>query len=84
MISPSTLGTKDHFLLGPEIVNGASSKRIKVLVLLGLSVMLVSSFMFPTYSGFASPENKTLMQPQGVQGIVNKRYKYCSGPWRMG
>ena len=26
--------------------------------------------MSPTYSGFASPENKTLMQPQGVQGMA--------------
>jgi pimeloyl-ACP methyl ester carboxylesterase len=25
--------------------------------------------MSPTYSGFASPENKTLMQPKGVQGM---------------
>jgi pimeloyl-ACP methyl ester carboxylesterase len=26
--------------------------------------------MSPIYSGFASPENKTLMQPQGVQGMA--------------
>ena len=26
--------------------------------------------MSPTYSGFASPQNKTLMQPQGVQGMA--------------
>src|ERR687890_2669553 len=31
--------------------------------------MLVTSFVLPTYSGFASPENKTLMQPQGLQSM---------------
>ena len=31
--------------------------------------MLVASFVLPTYSGFASPENKTLIQPQGIQNM---------------
>jgi pimeloyl-ACP methyl ester carboxylesterase len=31
---------------------------------------LFLGFMSPTYSGFATPQNKTLMQPQGVQGMT--------------
>src|ERR671915_447792 len=46
-------------------------QNIKVLFLLCLSITLLLGFMSsPTYSGFASPENKTLMQPQGVQGMT--------------
>jgi pimeloyl-ACP methyl ester carboxylesterase len=45
-------------------------QNIKFLGLLCLSITLLLGFMFPTYSGFASPENKTLMQPQGVQGMA--------------
>jgi len=44
--------------------------NIKFLGLLCLSITLLLGFMSPTYSGFASPENKTLMQPQGVQGMA--------------
>src|ERR687889_58923 len=44
-------------------------QKIKFFVLLSLSTMLVASFVLPTYSGFASPENKTLMQPQGIQSM---------------
>ena len=42
----------------------------KVLILLSLSIAITISLVSPTYSGFASPENKTLMQPQGVQGMA--------------
>jgi pimeloyl-ACP methyl ester carboxylesterase len=35
-----------------------------------LTITLLLGIMSPTYSGFASPENKTLMQPQGVQGMA--------------
>ena len=46
-------------------------QNTKVLFLLCLSITLLLGFMSsPTYSGFASPENKTLMQPQGVQGMT--------------
>jgi pimeloyl-ACP methyl ester carboxylesterase len=44
-------------------------QNIKFLGLLCLTITLLG-FMSPTYSGFASPENKTLMQPQGVQGMA--------------
>ena len=72
MINPRvSLGIKDHIPLAQEIVNCALFKRIKFLVLLGLSIMLVASFALPTYSGFASLEkNKTLTQPQGIQGMT--------------
>jgi pimeloyl-ACP methyl ester carboxylesterase len=46
------------------------SQNIKFLGLLCLSITLLLGFMSPTYSGFASLENKTLMQPQGVQGMA--------------
>ena len=44
-------------------------QNIKFLILLCLSITLLG-FSSPTYSGFASPENKTLMQPQEVQGMA--------------
>src|ERR671920_452307 len=44
-------------------------QKIKFFVLLSLSTMLVASFVLPTYSGFASPENKTLIQPQRIQNM---------------
>lgn len=71
MINPrASLGMKDHIPLAQEIVNCALLKRVKFLVLLGLSIMLVASFALPTYSGFASPENKTLIHPQGIQDMT--------------
>ena len=46
-------------------------QNIKFLGLLCLSITLILGFMSsPTYCGFASPENKTLMQPQEVQGMA--------------
>jgi pimeloyl-ACP methyl ester carboxylesterase len=45
-------------------------QNIKFLGLLCLSIALLLGFMSPTYSGFATPENKTLMQPQEVQGMA--------------
>jgi pimeloyl-ACP methyl ester carboxylesterase len=45
-------------------------QNIKFLCLLCLSIALLLGFMSPTYSGFATPENKTLMQPQVVQGVT--------------
>jgi pimeloyl-ACP methyl ester carboxylesterase len=45
-------------------------QNLKFLGLLCLSITLLLGFMSPTYSGFASPENNTLMQPQGVQGMA--------------
>jgi pimeloyl-ACP methyl ester carboxylesterase len=45
-------------------------QNLKFLGLLCLSITFLLGFMSPTYSGFASPENNTLMQPQGVQGMA--------------
>jgi pimeloyl-ACP methyl ester carboxylesterase len=46
------------------------NQKIKFLLLICLSITLIAIFTSTTYSGFASPENKTLMQPQGVQGMT--------------
>jgi len=43
-------------------------KKVKFFGLLCLSITLLVS-LTPLYSGFASPENKTLMQPQDVQSM---------------
>ncbi|MFZ0263633.1 MAG: hypothetical protein WAL42_00995, partial [Nitrososphaeraceae archaeon] len=45
-------------------------QNVKFLGLLCLSITLLLGFSSPTYSGFASPENKTLMLHQGVQGMA--------------
>jgi pimeloyl-ACP methyl ester carboxylesterase len=47
-------------------------KNIKYFGLLCLSIILLLAFVSPTYSGSATaaPENKTLMQPQGKQGMA--------------
>jgi pimeloyl-ACP methyl ester carboxylesterase len=43
----------------------------KVLILLCLSIAITTGLAPTTYSGFATSENKTLMQPQGTQGMSN-------------
>lgn len=43
----------------------------KVLILLCLSIAITTGLASTTYSGFATSENKTLMQPQGTQGMSN-------------
>jgi pimeloyl-ACP methyl ester carboxylesterase len=52
-------------------------KNIKFFGLLCLSIILLLGFVSPTYSGSATaaPENKTLMQPQGVQGMATNATK---------
>ena len=47
-------------------------KNIKFLGLLCLSIVLLLGFALPTHSGSvtAASENKTLMQPQGKQGMA--------------
>ena len=40
------------------------------MVLLYLIIILFASSILTPYSGFASPENKTLMQSQGIQGVA--------------
>ena len=47
-------------------------KNIKFFGLLCLSIILLLGFVSPTFSGSATaaPENKTLMQPQGVQHMA--------------
>jgi pimeloyl-ACP methyl ester carboxylesterase len=49
---------------------GKNSKKIEFFGLLCLNVTILVSFMSPTYFAFARPENKTLMQHQGVQGMA--------------
>jgi pimeloyl-ACP methyl ester carboxylesterase len=44
-------------------------KKVKFFALLCLSITLLVS-LTPSYPGFASPENKTLMQPQGIQNMT--------------
>jgi pimeloyl-ACP methyl ester carboxylesterase len=41
----------------------------KVLILLCLSIAITTSLASTTEFGLATPENKTLMQPQGIQGM---------------
>ena len=41
----------------------------KVLILLCLSIAITTGLASTTYSGFATSENKTLMQPQGTQDM---------------
>lgn len=43
----------------------------RVLILLCLSIAITTGLASTTYSGFATSENKTLMQPQGTQGMSN-------------
>jgi pimeloyl-ACP methyl ester carboxylesterase len=45
-------------------------KNIKSFGLLCLSIILLLGFMSSASSGSATPENKTLMQPQGVQSMA--------------
>jgi pimeloyl-ACP methyl ester carboxylesterase len=45
-------------------------KNMKFFGLLCLSIVLLLGFMSPASSGSATPENKTLMQPQGVQDMA--------------
>jgi pimeloyl-ACP methyl ester carboxylesterase len=45
-------------------------QNVKLVGLLCLSITLLLGFMSPTYSGFATPENNTLMQPQEVRGMA--------------
>ncbi len=45
-------------------------QNVKFLGLLCLSITLLLGFISTTHSGFASPENKTLMQPQEVQNMA--------------
>ena len=42
----------------------------KVLLLLCLSITIIASLASTTYFGLASPENKTLMQAQGIQSMT--------------
>jgi pimeloyl-ACP methyl ester carboxylesterase len=44
-------------------------KKVKFLGLLCLSITLLVSMTPSTYSGFASTQNKTLIQPQGIQNM---------------
>jgi len=46
------------------------SLKIKFFGLLCLSIIILLGFTSPAYSGSANPENKTLMQPQGINGMV--------------
>jgi pimeloyl-ACP methyl ester carboxylesterase len=65
-------------------------KNIKFVGLLCLSIVLLLAFVSPTYSGIvsAAPENKTLMQPQGKQGMAtnatNTNIVLVHGLWADG
>jgi pimeloyl-ACP methyl ester carboxylesterase len=61
-------------------------QNIKFLGLLCLSITLLLGFISPTYTGFASPENKTLTQPQEVQGMATNATKIVlvHGVWADG
>src|ERR687894_2062412 len=45
------------------------NKKVKFFGLLCLSAILLVSLAISTHSGFASAQNNTLMQPQGLQGM---------------
>src|ERR687897_962500 len=45
-------------------------KNMKSIGLLCLSIVLLLGFVASTYSSYATPENNTLMQPQGVQDMA--------------
>jgi pimeloyl-ACP methyl ester carboxylesterase len=45
-------------------------QKAKVLLLLCLSITIIASLASTTYFGLASPENKTLMQAQGIQSMT--------------
>jgi len=47
------------------------SEKIKFFGLLSLSITLLLVFILPSYSLFASSQNKTLMQPQGVLDVAS-------------
>ena len=47
------------------------SGKIKFFGLLSLSITLLLVFILPSYSLFASSQNKTLMQPQGVLDVAS-------------
>ena len=46
------------------------SEKTKFFGLLTLSITLLLVFILPSYSGLASSQNKTLMQPQGVSDVA--------------
>lgn len=48
-----------------------NGEKIKFFGLLSLSITLLLVFILPSYSGFASSQNKTLMQPQPDVGSTN-------------
>lgn len=62
------------------------SEKVSFFGLLCLSITILVSLMSPTYSGFASPENKTLMRPQGVQGMSTNTTNIVlvNGAWADG
>jgi pimeloyl-ACP methyl ester carboxylesterase len=45
-------------------------QKAKVLLLLCLSITIIASLASTRYFGLASPENKTLMQAQGIQSMT--------------
>jgi pimeloyl-ACP methyl ester carboxylesterase len=63
-----------------------NDKSVKFFVLLCLSITLLVSLTPATYSGFASPENKTLMQPQGTQNMPTNATNivFVHGGWADG
>jgi hypothetical protein len=54
-------------------------QKAKILGLLCLITTLSATLALTTYSGLASAQNKTLMQPTGIKG-----HEYRPSPWCMG
>ena len=61
------------------------SKKVKSFGLLCLSITLLVSMTPSAYSGFDTPENKTLIQSQVKQNMsTNATKNKITSPWRMG
>ena len=61
-----------HTYIQDIVIVAIRMKNTKFFGLLCLSIILLLGFVLPTYSGSATaaPENKTLMQPGGVQDMT--------------
>jgi len=61
-----------HTYIEDIVIVAIRMKNTKFFGLLCLSIILLLGFVLPTYSGSvtAAPENKTLMQPGGVQDMT--------------
>lgn len=63
--------TRIHFMHSITEVPKIRSEQ-KALILLCLSIAVATTLASTTYVSFATPENKTLMQPMGTQNMTRK------------